>query len=127
MGADDAELEERIIQHLAAAAAMGRAHHLARREGHRVRISGQGRPQFLLFSSPPNGQSAVPVSSPPSQREGTSEQTPEISAATPLPPLSIVREESAQPVPQAPTQASLAPSQGPGPSIVVASRPLPNG
>ncbi|KAI6673955.1 hypothetical protein NL676_001861 [Syzygium grande] len=35
VGANDAELEERIIQHLAAAAAMGRAHHLSRREGHR--------------------------------------------------------------------------------------------
>ncbi|KAJ8465498.1 hypothetical protein OPV22_028050 [Ensete ventricosum] len=36
VGGSDADLEERIIQHLAAAAAMGRAHHIARREG-RVR------------------------------------------------------------------------------------------
>ncbi|KAL5708972.1 RING-type E3 ubiquitin transferase [Ranunculus cassubicifolius] len=35
VGTSDAELEERIIQHLAAAA-MGRSHHMARREGHRT-------------------------------------------------------------------------------------------
>ncbi|KAJ6853575.1 E3 ubiquitin-protein ligase RHF2A-like [Iris pallida] len=37
VGTNEAELEERIIQHLAAAAAMGRAHHIARREGQRGR------------------------------------------------------------------------------------------
>lgn len=39
VGANSAELEERIIQHLAAAAAMGRAHHISRREGQRIRSS----------------------------------------------------------------------------------------
>lgn len=39
VGANSAELEERIIQHLAAAAAMGRAHHIGRREGQRIRSS----------------------------------------------------------------------------------------
>ncbi|KAH8499567.1 hypothetical protein H0E87_018158 [Populus deltoides] len=42
VGANDAELEERMIQHLAAAAAMGRRH-FARREGQRNRSSAQGR------------------------------------------------------------------------------------
>ncbi|RWW07459.1 hypothetical protein GW17_00029164 [Ensete ventricosum] len=37
LGGNDAELEERIMQHLAAAAAMGRVHHISRREGHRGR------------------------------------------------------------------------------------------
>ncbi|CAL5394454.1 unnamed protein product [Camellia sinensis] len=48
VGANDAELEERIIQHLAAAAAMGRAHHhIARRDGPRSQSSVHGRPQFV--------------------------------------------------------------------------------
>ncbi|XP_073313468.1 E3 ubiquitin-protein ligase RHF2A-like [Primulina huaijiensis] len=52
VSASESELEERIIQHLAAAAAMGRARQLARREGQRSRASAQGRPHFLVFSSP---------------------------------------------------------------------------
>lgn len=54
--ASDAELEERIIQHLAAAAAMGRARHIARREGHhhRSRTSAQNRPRYLGFSAQPS-------------------------------------------------------------------------
>lgn len=56
VGVNDAELEERIIQHLAAAAAMGRARHFARREGHRGRSSNQGRPHFLVFSAQPDAQ-----------------------------------------------------------------------
>ncbi|KAJ3669944.1 hypothetical protein LUZ60_010268 [Juncus effusus] len=55
VGADDAELEERIIQHLAAAAAMGRTHRIARREGARGRSSSGARPHFLVFSSPDGG------------------------------------------------------------------------
>ncbi|KAA8516837.1 hypothetical protein F0562_017345 [Nyssa sinensis] len=58
VGANDAGLEERIIQHLAAAAAMGRAHHIARRDRPRSRSSAHGRPQFLVFSTHPN---ATPV------------------------------------------------------------------
>ncbi|KAI7986946.1 hypothetical protein LOK49_LG14G01233 [Camellia lanceoleosa] len=42
------------IQHLAAAAAMGRAHHhIAQRDGPRSR-SVHGRPQFVVLSSHPN-------------------------------------------------------------------------
>jgi E3 ubiquitin-protein ligase RHF len=64
VGADDAELEERIIQHLAAAAAMGRTHRIARRDGSRGRSSGaHGLPQFLVFSTPPSGGSAGSVQS----------------------------------------------------------------
>ncbi|CAL5356944.1 hypothetical protein CsSME_00046356 [Camellia sinensis var. sinensis] len=59
VGANDAELEERIIQHLAAAAAMGRAHHhIARRDGPRSRSSVHGRPQFVVLSSHPNSPPA---------------------------------------------------------------------
>ncbi|GLT60953.1 hypothetical protein SLA2020_336910 [Shorea laevis] len=67
MGANDHELEERIIQHLAAAAAMGRARHIARRENQRSRSSAQGRPQFLIFSAHSNAPSTGPGSSSPTQ------------------------------------------------------------
>ncbi|KAG8098455.1 hypothetical protein GUJ93_ZPchr0013g36197 [Zizania palustris] len=50
-GADDAELEERIIQHLAAAAAMRRSHRHGRRDGHRSRSGSNGRPQIVVFST----------------------------------------------------------------------------
>ncbi|CAN8244275.1 unnamed protein product [Cochlearia groenlandica] len=69
-GVDNAEIEERIIQHLAAAAAMGRARHGARREGHRSRSSGQSHPQFSLqpnASSPPPPHHPMPSS--PSHRD----------------------------------------------------------
>lgn len=54
VGVNDSELEDRIIQHLAAAAAMGRARHVGRREGSRTRSTPHGRPQFLVFSTSPN-------------------------------------------------------------------------
>ncbi|XP_022752500.1 E3 ubiquitin-protein ligase RHF2A-like isoform X3 [Durio zibethinus] len=93
VGANDAELEERIIQHLAAAAAMGRAHHIARREGLRNRSSAQGRPQLLVFSTHPNAPSTGPVLSlSPTQREG--EPALAITVGTPSSPARTVGEES---------------------------------
>lgn len=93
VGASDAELEERIIQHLAAAAAMGRARHIARREGQRHRASAQGRPQFLVFSTHANASSASPASSSPDQR-AEAEPVPAITVAFPSP--SNASEESSQ-------------------------------
>ncbi|XP_076903836.1 E3 ubiquitin-protein ligase RHF2A-like [Bidens hawaiensis] len=63
VGVNGSELEDRIIQHLAAAAAMGRTHqHMGRRDGSRNREStGQSRPQFLVFSANPRGPSGGPV------------------------------------------------------------------
>lgn len=75
VGANDADLEERILQHFAAAAAMGRARHIARREGQRNRSSAQGRPQYLVFSAHPNSPPMAPASSSPPQR-GDGEPTP---------------------------------------------------
>ncbi|KAG8376840.1 hypothetical protein BUALT_Bualt09G0105700 [Buddleja alternifolia] len=46
---------------LAAAAAMGRTHGLARREGTRSRPSAHARPQFMVFSANPNASSADPI------------------------------------------------------------------
>ncbi|KAF7042992.1 hypothetical protein CFC21_052458 [Triticum aestivum] len=66
---NDAELEERILQHLAAAAAMGRSHQHGRREGQRNRSGSHGRPQFLVFSAHPNTP-AGSVSSSSTQGEG---------------------------------------------------------
>lgn len=80
VGANDAELEERLIQHLTAAVAMGRRR-IARREGQRNRSSAQGRPQFLVLSSQPNGSPAGSISSSPTQREG--EPVSAITIATP--------------------------------------------
>ncbi|RAL45959.1 hypothetical protein DM860_006113 [Cuscuta australis] len=59
VSATDSELEERIIQHLAAAAAMGRARHLARRGQRGGRSSSQGHPHFLVFSTHPNSSPAI--------------------------------------------------------------------
>ncbi|XP_009801357.1 E3 ubiquitin-protein ligase RHF2A-like [Nicotiana sylvestris] len=50
---DDPELEERILQHLAAAVSMGRAHHAGRREGSRNRSSTNDHPQFFHPNSSP--------------------------------------------------------------------------
>ncbi|XP_062082500.1 E3 ubiquitin-protein ligase RHF2A isoform X2 [Humulus lupulus] len=96
VGASDSELEERIIQHLAAAAAMGRARHIARREGHRNRSSAQGRPQFLVFSTHPNDNAAstAPASSSPGQR-GEGEPVPGINVDF---PSANPGEESSQPI-----------------------------
>nr|GMD61625.1 E3 ubiquitin-protein ligase RHF2A-like isoform X1 [Ipomoea batatas] len=78
----DSELEERIIQHLAAAAAMGRARHLARRGGQRGRASSQGHPHFLVFSTNPNPSPTVPAFS--TQRTGGEPASPvPVSGSTP--------------------------------------------
>ncbi|KAL3828637.1 hypothetical protein ACJIZ3_017439 [Penstemon smallii] len=83
----ESELEERIIQHLAAAAAMGRARQLARRESQRNRSSTQSRPRFLVVSTQTNGSSATPDgSSPP----------PSVTIAAPNSPLIAIGEDSAQ-------------------------------
>ncbi|GAB2274509.1 E3 ubiquitin-protein ligase rhf2a [Dionaea muscipula] len=92
VGVNDAELEERIIQHLAAAAAMGRARHIARREGHRNRSSAQGRPHFLVFSSHPSGHTG-PASSA-STGAGDAESTYAIPIASPSSPLIVGGNES---------------------------------
>ncbi|KMZ67553.1 E3 ubiquitin-protein ligase RHF2A [Zostera marina] len=72
-GANDADLEEQIIQHLAAATGMGRAH-ISRRDGHRGRTRGHGRPQYLVFSAHPSSPSVEPVSATSSQTDGEHNQ-----------------------------------------------------
>ncbi|KAJ8750148.1 hypothetical protein K2173_014063 [Erythroxylum novogranatense] len=97
VGVNDAELEERIIQHLAAAAAMGRRQ-IARRGGQRIRSSAQGRSQFLLFSNhsvPP----PVPVSSSATQGEDGERASP-ITIANPSPQTTDGEESSQLITPQ---------------------------
>ncbi|KAK8941995.1 E3 ubiquitin-protein ligase RHF2A [Platanthera guangdongensis] len=67
VGTPENELEESIIQHLAAAASMSRAQHMARRE--RLMSADHMRGQLLYLSTNPNAppMSSVSASSP--QRE----------------------------------------------------------
>ncbi|KAL0437094.1 UNVERIFIED_CONTAM: E3 ubiquitin-protein ligase RHF2A [Sesamum radiatum] len=95
VSASESELEERIIQHLAAAAAMGRARQLARREGQRSRSSAQGRPHFLVFSTHPNGTSTTSSASSVAHRDGTG-PPPAVMIAAPNSPFITVGEDSAQ-------------------------------
>lgn len=103
VGVDNAEIEERIIQHLAAAAAMGRARHGARREGHRSRSSSQGHPQFMVFSSHPNASPPPPhppMPSSPSQRDDSDTVT-----SLPHSPNNTLGEGSVQSNMQQPTSS----------------------
>ena len=88
VGANDAELEERIIQHLAAAAAMGRTHHIRRRESQRGRSSALGRPHYLVFSTHPSSGSV-------SALEGDTEPAA-VSVATPSSPLQSAGDEQSR-------------------------------
>lgn len=104
VGGTDSELEERIIQHLAAAAAMGRTRHVARREGQRNRSSAQGRPHYLVFSTHANGPPVASVSSSPTQ---SIESESVSSAAAAAQPTSLITrgEDSTQIVPPPSSQA----------------------
>lgn len=76
VGADDAELEERIIQHLAATAAVRRSHrHHNRRDGHQSRSEASSHPQFLVLSADERTISG---------QEGDYEQAPAVASGRPL-------------------------------------------
>jgi len=98
--ADDAEIEERILQHLAAAAAIRRSHRHARREGRRSRSAahghGHGHPQVLFF---PTAAEATPggshsVSSHPPQ-EGDHVHASAVTPSQPLPTVDSAEETAA--------------------------------
>ncbi|KAI3447377.1 hypothetical protein Pfo_004042 [Paulownia fortunei] len=104
VGVNGAELEDRIIQHLAAAAAMGRTHRIARREGSRSRSSAHSRPQFVVFSAHPSGSST-----------GAGEEETESAAATennPLVPLASVNNAGTQHMPSVQNNQISASSSG---------------
>nr|XP_009402203.1 PREDICTED: E3 ubiquitin-protein ligase RHF2A-like [Musa acuminata subsp. malaccensis]XP_009402211.1 PREDICTED: E3 ubiquitin-protein ligase RHF2A-like [Musa acuminata subsp. malaccensis]XP_009402218.1 PREDICTED: E3 ubiquitin-protein ligase RHF2A-like [Musa acuminata subsp. malaccensis] len=104
VGGSDAELEERIIQHLAAAAAMGRAHHLARREA-QGRSGSHGHPQYLVFSTNSNTPSVGSLSAS-SVTRVENESAPETVAANPLASVTTPVGESAEVTSVTPTHAS---------------------
>ncbi|KAE8717066.1 E3 ubiquitin-protein ligase RHF2A [Hibiscus syriacus] len=85
VGVNYPELEERIIQHLAAAAAMGRAHHAGRREGQR-RSSAQSSPHFLVFSTHPGAEDSGSGSLPLTQVAGGTDAAA-VTVANPSTPL----------------------------------------
>ncbi|CAL5066974.1 unnamed protein product [Urochloa decumbens] len=90
--ADDAEIEERIIQHLAAAAAIRRSHRHARREARR-RSAAHGHPQALLFSTA-EATSGGSMSSN-SRQEGDREHAPATISARPLSTVASTDETAA--------------------------------
>ncbi|XP_028785632.1 E3 ubiquitin-protein ligase RHF2A [Neltuma alba] len=116
VGANDADLEERIIQHLAAAAAMGRARHIARREGQRNRSSAQGRPHFLVFSAHPNSPPMAPAS-PTHGADG--EPASAITVAT-LSPTPATGEESSRSTSVPLVQADHISASGSGSTVLAA-------
>ncbi|KAK1288332.1 E3 ubiquitin-protein ligase RHF2A [Acorus calamus] len=123
VGANDSELEERIMQHLAAAAAMGRAHHIARREGHRGRSSA-GRQQYLVFSTHASAPPAGSVATSPGQGAGENEVSPTLVTASPGVTLPAIGEESSQhvlPFPSA--QVDPVPAVPPGTNVNSSNRP----
>ncbi|KAK5810437.1 E3 ubiquitin-protein ligase RHF2A-like isoform X1 [Gossypium arboreum] len=120
VGVNDAELEERIIQHLAAAAAMGRAHHISRREALRNRSSAQGRrPQYLVFShSNDEPSSTGPISSlSPTQSEG--EPASPITVGSPSFPARTAGEESPASITLPSVQADQQPASASSSSILL--------
>uniref|UniRef100_M1A5N0 Zinc ion binding protein n=1 Tax=Solanum tuberosum TaxID=4113 RepID=M1A5N0_SOLTU len=120
VSATDSELEERIIQHLAAAAAMGRARHIARREGQRGRSSAQGRPQYLVFSTHPNAPAAAAVPASSSNQRSGGEPTPEVSVSGQDSQIIAVGEGSGQLLSQPPSfQADEVSASGSGSNAAV--------
>jgi len=91
--ADDAEIEERILQHLAAAAAIRRSHRHARREGRRSRSAahGHGHPQILFFPTAAEATPGGSLSSHPPQ-EGDHEHASAVISSRPLPTVDSAEE-----------------------------------
>lgn len=92
MGADDPELEDRIIQHLATAAAMGRTHLIARREGSRSRSSTHAYPQFVVLSAHTNASSTGQASASLACVGTETDSTATTETNTYVPPTSIPNE-----------------------------------
>ncbi|KAF5750608.1 hypothetical protein HS088_TW03G00947 [Tripterygium wilfordii] len=122
VGANDSELEERIMQHLAAAAAMRRAHHIGRRDGQRSQSSAHGRQRFLVFSTHPSTLPSESVSSSDSQLGEGSE-----SAASPSSSLISRGDEPSQQIPRHASVQAIQSSLTSGSNVRGSSRsPPPN-
>ncbi|PPR87485.1 hypothetical protein GOBAR_AA33205 [Gossypium barbadense] len=114
---DDFELQHHIIRHLAAAAAVGRAHYTSRRDGKR-RPSAHSHPCFLVFSAYPGLQQSG---------SGSSSLTPiagETKAATatvasPSTPPSSRGDELSQRISPLPSSQNTSAS---GPTVILVNR-----
>ncbi|KDO70683.1 hypothetical protein CISIN_1g016624mg [Citrus sinensis] len=117
VGASDTDLEEHILQHLTAAAAMGRAHHFGRRESHRNRSAAHGRPHFFVFSAHPGGAPPGAVA-----QGGGTEPAP-LAGASPSVPLSSSGNDSSQHMLQFhPIQTNQNSSSASGSAVAQATR-----
>lgn len=121
VGATDADIEERIIQHLAAAAAMGRTRHFGRREGQRNRSSLNGRPHFLVFSSHPSAPTPSHVSSS-LTLSGEANEPVAVTAASPSMPLATGRDEPSPQTVQFSSVLADQSSSAPGSSVLTTNR-----
>ncbi|KAJ8534080.1 hypothetical protein K7X08_007404 [Anisodus acutangulus] len=81
---DYPDLEERILQHLAVAASMGRAHHAGRREGSRNRSSTNDRPQVLVIPTHHNSSPTASVSPYPTGSNSASAATTKVDSPLPI-------------------------------------------
>ncbi|CAN4118727.1 unnamed protein product [Withania somnifera] len=81
---DDPELEERIFQHLAVSASIGRAHNLGLREGSRNGSSTNDDPQFLVFPTHYNPSPTASVSPYPSRSNSDSAATTVVDSSLPI-------------------------------------------
>ncbi|GAB4857185.1 hypothetical protein Ancab_015093 [Ancistrocladus abbreviatus] len=81
----EVEMEEHILQRIAAATGVGRGYHISRRESLRTRSSLLARPQFLVFSAP-GAPPGITISSSSTHVGGQIEPTPPsaVSASIPL-------------------------------------------
>ena len=117
-GSNDADLEERIIQHLAAAASMGRTHHIGRREGQRSRSSVRGHPHFSVISTHPSAHSLGHVSA-----SGGESEPAIITAASPSTPLTSGADEASRWSSQVPSGQTDGFSSSPsGPTLMQRNR-----
>lgn len=111
------------MHHLAAAAAMGRAHHIARREGQRSRSTTHGHSQYMVFS--PSGDVAPTgtVSGSTAHRGGETEQVPIATGASPSTPLTVTGEEASQHGPVLPSvRTDSTPAQASGSRTFASNR-----
>ncbi|KAK3126425.1 hypothetical protein QOZ80_7AG0556410 [Eleusine coracana subsp. coracana] len=92
VGADDAEVEEHILQHLAAASAIRRSHRLLRREGRRSRSVAHGHPQTLVLSATDEATSGSSVSSNYVRQQGDNEHPAAIISGLPIAPMAATEE-----------------------------------
>ncbi|KAL3536000.1 hypothetical protein ACH5RR_004461 [Cinchona calisaya] len=122
VGVNDAELEERIIQHLAAAAAMGRARHIARREGSRSRSSAHGRPHFLVFSTHANAPGTGPASASvgPEGADPEQDEAPPVNPSLTCPAISTESLQQTPHLSSVPSHQLFASSSG---SVIMPNNP----